>query len=243
MRASAIASFPTPGPMLGVGKEKLAPLATVGKGLAPEATPPEEEGEDSQPAYRFYVQSSLFLICSVIFCWYWTAFPLTDVRFTHEYTQPGIPPGPGPFSSARYGWEWWHVWLLGLNWLLPYLWGMALLNNFYGEYARLHYFVSRLTLLTNFWTFIFFSVSWIFVCNNGLVPYATACNDLRWCCVYFPSTWCPNIVPCTPNVTPGELTRTDAFFQMWLFSLLFVLWGLAHRSLNGRMREMGLFKD
>jgi hypothetical protein len=190
---------------------------------------------------RHYVGGTLFLFASVLFCWYWTAFPLNHVRFTHEYPQMGLEPGPGPLKSSRYGLEWWLVWVLGLNWLLPYAWGAALLHSNYTEVAKLHLFVSRVALLLNLLALAVLSVSWFFLCNHGYVPYSTACNDLRWCCVNFPSDWCPNVGPCTPDVLASDLVRTGEFFQMWLFSLLFFLWALAHRTVNVDLRDYGVF--
>lgn len=197
---------------------------------------------------RHFVGGTLFIMASMLFCWYWVAFPLSDMYFVDGYTRIGTPPAPNNWKSSRYSWEWWHIWLLGLNMLLPYLLASAMLNNELPEWSRIHYFCARILLLVNTWAFVGLSVQWLFLCNNSLVPWATACNDKRWCGVYFASSvsaaeWCPNTTPFFPDVTGDQLSRSGEFFQAWLFSLLFILWALAHRAVNAGLRQSGMFQE
>jgi len=118
----------------------------------------------------------------------------------------------------------------------------ALLHSNVTELSKLHLWVARVALLVNLVLVALLVVSWFFLCNNGYVPFSTACNDLRWCCVNFPSPWCPNVGPCTPNVFASDLVRTGEFFQMLIFSILFFLWALAHRTVNVDIRDYGVFQ-
>jgi hypothetical protein len=220
-------------------------FARLGAGIAPDTA--RKPVYDAPPTVKFrhFVGATIFIMASMIFCWYYVAFPLANLKFTHGYTRFGTPPSPNTFHSDRYTWGWVFIYIVSaVNLMLPYLLAAALLNNTIPEISKLHYKLSNATALVSIVTFIALSVSWLFFCNRYFPDYSY-CHDIRHCCVYFASnpTWCPNTTPCVPNYNVGDLIRSDAFFQIWLFSLLFSFWALAHKDVNKDLRSYGLWRE
>lgn len=220
-------------------------FSLIGTGISPKQI---DSGNGIRVKYRHFVGAALFTMASLLFCWYFVSFPLQNLKFTHGYPRFGTPPSPNSFRSDRYTWGWVFIYIMtALNVMLPFLLSAALMNNTMPEISKLHYFFSRITALLSIVCFIGMSVVWLFFCNRYFPDYSF-CHDPRHCCVYFASTlentkWCPNTVPCDPNVTSGQLTRTDEFFQVWLFSLLFSFWALGHRAVNKDMRGYGMWRE
>lgn len=222
----------------------------LGSGISPQSNyiSAEERQEGVSIKYRHFISATLFIMASMIFCFYFIAFPLTNMRFTHGYPRFGTPPSPNNFQSDRYTWGWVFIYILiAANLMLPYLLAAAVVNNTTNEIADLHYFISRFCAVASIVVFVGLSVTWLFFCNR-FFPHYSFCHDFRWCCAFFSSSgdaakWCPNITPCNPHVSSGMLTKSDEFFQTWLFALLFGFWALAHRSINGKLRKYGLWKE
>lgn len=221
----------------------------IGGGLTPSFVfGTENPAASSRIKGRHFVSASIFIVLSTAFCFYFVAFPLTDLTFTNTYPRFGTPPSPNEFRSARYTWGWVFIYILtALNLMLPYLLAQAVVNNTSPEYAKIHYFVTRATTFLSGVAFVGLSVAWLFFCNTGFADY-TYCHDKRWCCVQYASSveaskWCPNNTPCVPNVTGSELVRSDPFFQVWLFSLLFSFWALVHREVHKDLKGYGLFRE
>lgn len=196
--------------------------------------------------WRHYVEATLFLLANIVFIWYWVGFPLNNSYYLNGYPRFGTPPSPNNYLSSRYSYEWWCQWLVGLNIILPFLFSDALLYNNLREFADLHYHCSRFAQFYNLVVFIMLSINWLLFCNSGSFPNFTMCSSPVWCCVYFASSfqdsmWCPNVTPCVPNVT--SLSVTSAFFQTWLFSLLFILWSFLHEGINSRFTTYSVFRS
>lgn len=225
-------------------------FSLIGTGATPQSrsVSASERQIGSRVKYRHFVGTTLFIIASAVFCFYFIAFPLVKLRFTHGYPRFGTPPSPNIFKSDRYTWGWVFIYLLtAVNLMLPYLLAIAVVNNTMPEISKLHYFITRISIVLSMIVFIGLSVSWLLFCNR-FFPQYSYCHDLDWCCAYFSSSveasqWCPNTTPCMPDVTSRMLSRPDAFFQTWLFSLLFAFWGLAHRAVNIDLKGYGLWRE
>lgn len=197
---------------------------------------------------RHFTGGAIFLMAVLIFTFYFIAIPVANLKFTHGYTRFATPPSPNVFRSDRYTWGWVMIYLVAAaNLILIYLFAAAMVNYTISEIAFVHLQVSRLTALTSVATFVALSISWLFFCNRYFSRFSY-CHDPRHCCVFFGasldnSEWCPNTTPCVPNVGSGDLTRSDDFFQVWLFSLLFSFWGLFSTSINAQMTRYGLWQE
>ena len=193
------------------------------------------------PAKRgHYITGVFFVMASMFLYFHWVAFTLTNSPHVDGNTQHG-PPSDGIPKSNRYEWEWWTIWLLTLNLLLPYLLAASLLNNTTTEYIKLHYSFSRyIGVGLNFIVFALLTVQWLIWCNGASGAQFSVCNDARWCCAHNDAEWCPNVV-CNPAVSTGDLRRSNVGFNHWLFSLLFLLHGLFSRGINSYLRNKGLF--
>jgi hypothetical protein len=228
--------------------QKRAPRL-IGRGLSPNIGANVTIGGLSPIKTRHFIQATLFILLSTIFCVYYIAFPLANLKFVHGYPRFGTPPAPNEFKSSRYTWGWVFIYILtALNLLLPYLLALALTNNTTPEYAKLHYYASRITITLSLIGFIGLSIIWLFFCNTSFAGY-TFCHDRRWCCVHYASSleaskWCPNNTPCVPNVSSSsQLSRRDEFFQVWLFALLWSFWAMAHKAVNQDLAGYGLFQE
>jgi len=142
--------------------------------------------------------------------------------------------------QKRYGWDWWNVWLLSLNAILPMILAFAAVNNSVEEWARMHSFLSVLAIVMNLWVVLVLSWRWLFYCNNSFSGMQSACNDYRWCCVFYPSVWCPNTMACNPVVPYSDLQRNNEMEQHWAFSFVFFLLAWWHININQDMREFGM---
>ncbi len=191
---------------------------------------------------RRYVNTTLFIFLQAGIFFYWAAGPLSQSYFACGYPQFGTPPSPGAYQCTRYDWDWWTIWLMTLNVLLPMMLQFALTNNTIEEYTRLHKWFSMMAIALNIWVFANLTIRWLVFCNTSWSGSSTVCNDYRWCCVYFPSEWCPNTTPCTPAVTAGQLGRNHDIFQHWIFTFVFFVFAIWNYDLNGGLREFGVLR-
>ncbi len=215
-----------------------AKLMPVGHGVSPQLYNDDGSryGVETYPEVplRHYIVGALFLCISALFFYYWTLTPLISTRF--EYGYPNT--NSDVFQSARYGFHWWIVWGLNIN-AIPLLFlAFALLNNLTPEYSQLHAFLSTNAIWINALMFVLMTIEWAVFCNTSFSGGATPCNDYAWCCVYWPSEWCQNNAPCSPVVT--LLARNKEMLQHWSFCLVFALFAVWHRQMNGYLTRYGV---
>ena len=160
--------------------------------------------------------------------------PLANTLFVDGYQQLGA---SDQYLSARYSWDWWHVWLLTLNQLLPAALAWALANADVEEWARLHRWLSVTAIRVNLWVFVVLTVRWFFFCNTPFSDGNTACNDYRWCLV-FGGPWCPN--GSVTSLAYSALSRNQEMIQHWAFSLVYFLLALWNVQINTDLRDFGV---
>ncbi len=220
-------------------------ITLLGTGYAPELTTSSMQiSANTRVKYSTFVYAAFFIIANLACCWYYIAFPLVNMRPVHGY-----PAAPAVYSyhSTRYiSVEYWMVWFLAWNILLVNMLCHALMNNTLVEFGGIHRFLSRCGVFWNGAIFLILSFLWLLFCNGGSTPGAL-CNDPRWCGVYYAepagADWCPNTVNFVPDVTVGDLYRSDEFLQAWMFSIFFFLWAMANKEINGYLRKKGLFRE
>lgn len=182
---------------------------------------------------RRFVTAYLFIFFHSGFLYYWRAWPLANTIFVNGIVQLGT---SAEWVSARYGWDWWCVWLLGLNTLLPLTLAWAVTNNRIEEWTRLHGWIARMSIYVNLAVFIILTVRWPLFHNTPFSGGSPGNHD-GWCCYFFPSPWCPNNSVCSPDVSLGDLVRSDPMTQHWAFSLVFFLLGVWNRDVNTDFRD------
>lgn len=167
----------------------------------------------------------------------WAAFPLYNTIFTTH-----IRPEDGLLLDARYGLAWFTILLLVGNILLPYLLLAIMVDKTNIIIADMHVILSYIMVIFNALSFIglalffFFSINTVYTGQVGL-PF----NDYRWCCVYnvdMPS-FCPNVIPCTPDVPSVDLKWNRVFEGHWGFSAVFFVLTLFHLMSNLYLRTSG----
>jgi len=193
---------------------------------------------------RHFVWATLFVIGSTLFYMYPIIVCMLNAKFIADY--PNV--SPRVFVSSQYSFEWWLCCILSWNILLPYCLALALVNNNVPEWASLHVFLARIFSLVNLVLLILLGIDWLFLCNNGFYPSSTFCNDPRYCCVYFGSSqtnleWCPNSSPCIPDVSGSSLYRSDEFFQVFIFCLLFWILSYSNKAVNEQLAKFGFFRE
>lgn len=215
-------------------------LVSVGQGIAPGDK--TADGLEEIPVRRF-VNTTLFIFLCLGAYFYWASIVLNHTYFAHGYQRFGTPPSPGAFLSARYGFDWWTIWLLSLNVLPPMMLCFALTNNKIETYTILHRWLAIMAIVVCIWCFVNLTWRWLLACNSAYSGSSSSCNDYRWCCVYFPSDWCPNNAMCTPDVTSSELGRNPENFQHWLFTFVFFVLAIWNYSINGDLIRLGVLTD
>lgn len=209
-------------------------MKRIGRGISPAENQPNFETK-SIPTRAFYM-ATLFVFFTGAFYLVWLSIWAVNTTFYEGYPQLGtklpsdlLPNGkPSPPLSTRYiRWYWWAVYLLAWNGLAPMLLAMALTHNRVREWAQAHQFVCFWLMILNAVVLIILTVFWIGHTNNGFSGAATAANDYRWCCVFWPSEWCPNNAPCTFNpaaiIGSADLSRNSEITAHWAFSIIFGL--------------------
>jgi len=200
------------------------------------------------PTRRHFIGGTIFIIFSALVFFYWAGFPLNNTVYEHGY--PSLASElPGPFKSSRYHYEWWLVWILSLNALLPLLLAFSLTDNRVEEYARLHGFLAALLLVANGIVGILLLISWCIRCNTVYSAASTWCNDYRYCCAQFGNgiqetiDRCPNTTPCSPDVMTNELSVNGEYVHHMVFSLVFFLMALAHLGVKDSLSKFGVFTN
>jgi hypothetical protein len=155
---------------------------------------------------------------------YWVSFPLWDTIFIYGFPLMGIPPGPGAFYSARYGYQWWFLFFMTWNMLPPLTYFVAAINN---KSALLGWVFFAVILIVNIATVVSLLVFvgvWIFQCNNSLWMNSegSICNSYQYCCNHFGSATnvCANTTPCPYFL---DLFPNYEFIQHMIFGLVFFL--------------------
>lgn len=201
----------------------------------------EDESPPEVPT-RVYVSLALFIILSGGLFWYWLAFPCVNSQFPEFYPRLGSEL-PGPYFSTLYGdnWDWWIFVVMLWNAFPPMFLALAIVHRGLREYAFAHSFICWWALLANLYPIIAGAVRWVGWCNNNWSAPATACNDYAYCCVYWPSAWCPNNGPCTfssgLSIGAGDLHRNSEMTQTWAFAFVFFLMAVWHLQINFSMRR------
>jgi hypothetical protein len=165
-------------------------------------------------AFVSYIYVGLFV--------YWTAGPLWDTIFINGFPLLGIPPGPGPYYTNLYTYQWWFIFFLVGNILPPILYFASILNNKSTMVSWLFFWVTILICITTFVSLgVLFGV-WIFQCNNSiwLNSEGSICNSYQYCCRHFASATntCPNTTPCP---YPTDLQANGEYVQHMIFALIF----------------------
>ena len=197
------------------------------------------------PTRRHFIGGVVFIIFNLLIFAYWAAFPLLNTQFFHGYGALGTT--SAEFRSARYGWDWWTIWLLTLNGLCPFLLAMALTENRVQEFSKAHGFVSSLLILVNIWCFAVLSIRGCAYCNREGTPGSTACNSDLYCGVYYGASenqqWCLNNVPFNPPVTASRLKKNSQYFQHWLFSIFFFILSFWNLGILKELTGYGIFSS
>jgi hypothetical protein len=199
-----------------------------------------ENNDRRQPPAQLYqyVGATCFVFFSGAIYFYWLAFPLINTVFTDRIPQLGTP-GAG-YLTSRYGWDWWCIAILSWQALLPMTLVFALTNNKIETWSNLHRFLTQMAILFTLLIFLTLTFRWAFYCNTSYSGLQSACNDYRWCCVFYPSPWCPNTTPCTPNYVGGDLSRNAEMTQHWAFTMVFFVLACWHYSTNRNLRNNGV---
>lgn len=203
------------------------------------------------PTYRHFVGGTLFAFFTLAIFFYWAAFPLLNTLFIHGYPRFAIPPSPNEFKSARYGYDWWLIWILTLNGILPLLLMMSMMENRIQEYARVYFFIAAFIAIADIVVFVWLLGRACFTCNIYNTPQNTACNDYRWCGVPgfgfgMGSTaegreWCPNVGPFNPPVASAHLNAE--YTQHIIFAGVFSILALLHLAQSRTLTRYGIFTN
>lgn len=155
---------------------------------------------------------------------YWAAWPLWDTIFIFGFPLLGIPPGPGPFYSNRYGYQWWFLFFMIGNLLPPLFFFVAANNKRSVIMGWLYLAIILLVAITNFVSLCVFVGVWLFDCNNQFWfnSEGSICNSYQYCCSQFggASNTCPNTTPCPYSIT---LYANHEFIQHMIFGLVFLI--------------------
>jgi len=167
----------------------------------------------------------------------WVGFPLYNTIYTTH-----IRPENGLLLDARYGLAWFTVLLLVGNILLPYFLMSVMVDKTNIIIADMHVILTYVMVIFNALSFIgltlffFFGVNTVYTGQIGL-PF----NDYRWCCVYYEDmpSFCPNQIPCSPDVPSVDLSWNRVFEGHWGFSVVFFILTWFHLMSNLYMRTSG----
>lgn len=187
------------------------------------------------------------LLFTGLYAW-WVAWPLLDTIYLNGYPQIAIPPGPGPYISYLYDWQWWlTTFPMTLTILSPALFMAALANTEVSAAGFFHYWVSVVIAIGLIISSLSFVGIYFFWCNNGpfwfswyLTP-NSICNSYEWCCENWPTfpPQCANVGPCADS--PVTLFPNPEFTTNLVVSLLFNAGCFIGWWLNIRMQQYGAF--
>lgn len=226
-------------------------IAKIDNGYSPDNPLPRSEWNNADPRpapapFRAYAGATAFCFLAAGIWMIW-AVSMINTVFTDGFPQLGTTPSygnvwPYGYLTDRYGWDYWCVTLLAWNIMLPMLMAFCLANNEIETWRYLHEFLSKISMLSNIVIFFILTWRWAFYCNTSYSGMQSACNDYRWCCAGFPSPWCPNASPCTPNYTFGDLTRNYEMTMHWIFSLVFFVLSCWSYNSNGMLVAIGVLQ-
>ena len=193
----------------------------VGRGLSPPGS--DRTGAPEEVLYipgRTFISATCFLFATGALFFWWLAMPLINTQYFAGYPQLGSAL-PGAYRSSLYEWNWWAMFMITWNALVPMSFAMALTHNRLKEWANLHKVISLLAMLVNLVAFVMLLVEWIGFCDNGISGGHTNCNNYEYCCYFFGTDWCPNNAACVFPVSLGDLTRNFEASASWYMTIAF----------------------
>lgn len=199
----------------------------------------EPELEEAPASIGYYVGATCFVFFSAFICYYWVAFVLTNTLYVHEYSTLNT------FQSGRYHWiNWWAVWILSLNVLLPLTFCFALTYANLPFWRSVHTLCTILCMIGTLYALLVLSIGWAFYCNNAGTANQTACNAYTWCGKYFDSIHCPNgqRFPDPFDVSDQRLGRNAEMTQHWIYCWVYLLMAVFHLWMNSTYKERGIFQ-
>ena len=194
------------------------------------------------------------LIVITLFCFICLALITAYVgicwlNFTLIFGYPAIaaPPSPGPFVNQRYTFQYFCVYLLGINFLPPLCLMIAanIPNQISGKF--LHQIVTILAFVVNVFSGIFLVLLYWWFCNGSNATMSVLANDVSWCCVHFASApvLCP-IAPtgCIPGspTTRAELSVPLEYTLSMVAALVFFLLTWGHLQINAKFRRWNIWR-
>lgn len=196
---------------------------------------------------RHFVSGTLFITINALLFFYWAGVVANNTIFVHGYPSLGTEL-PGPFVSTRYKDDWFWIFALGLNALLPLTFAMALAENQVQEYGSIHRVLSIIMVVVNALLVLAFLLNWCLDCNWFHSVNNTPCNSYKWCGVYFGASAaaaniCPNIVPFVPNVVAGDLHINGEYLQHLIASGIFLILAFVNWAVNKYMAGVGIFTN
>jgi hypothetical protein len=216
-------------------------MKRIGRGLSPEDGDPTCSLEKI-PTRAFYA-ATLFIFFTGGFYFWWLSVFAVNTVFFHGYPRLGTLL-PGALYTARTWthWYWWMVFLLSWNGLAPMLMAMALTYNRIREWAQAHQFICVWLMVLNGVVLITLTVLWIVDTNNAMSAGATAANDYRYCCVFWPNDWCPNNAACVFDpafslTSSSQLERNVEMTAHWAFCFVFFLFSFWHLKYSENLRR------
>ena len=212
--------------------------ARIGNAPSPDGIVEENSDEWMSATVGDYAGATTFAFVSAALCFYWAGFVLVNTIYVHEYTSLNM------FNSGRYNWvDWWGVWMLTWNVSLPMMFALAITYSNVRVWSRIHATLSYLTILASILSLIFLSIGWVFFCNNTSSGVHTACNDYRWCGVYFDAVggFSTNGIP-FPALESSQLGRNAEMTTHWIFCWVYLVVSVLHTIMNREFRQYGILK-
>lgn len=136
------------------------------------------------------------------------------------------------------GLEWWLMFAISLNMLLPLTLLAALARSKRASSADLHIVLSWGVFIVNIVVFIVLGFMALFYLNTGLAG-GSAFNDYRWCGVFFGSSYCPNTVG-FGGLNALDLRINVEFWGHFWFTSAFLLISAIHIGSNKLLRQNGI---
>lgn len=133
--------------------------------------------------------------------------------------------------------------MLGWNVTLPMMLAMAVTYSNVRVWARIYKVLCYVAIIASGLSLIFLSIGWAFYCNHGGTGSRTACNDYRWCGVYFASAGghCTNGVGFL-GLTSGHLERNQQMTEHWIYCFVFLTFAYLHTLMYSELRGYGILK-
>lgn len=189
-----------------------------------------------------------WIFVSAIGFTFWVAMVWPALPVVHGYPSIGVSPGaPGPFLSQRYTTMWFTVYLLVINYGTAAFLAMAIATPGRISAVFLHYIVTLLSGLINFFVGIWALLINLWYCNSSAATWNAMANDVHWCCVHAHSSTvagelCGAINPvCTPMVVQMNLTTNPQWTWVIIGAWLFLFFNsFFHLKLNERLKPWGL---